>query len=245
MPRVGGMAMLVGVAVALLFWLPTLDQAMKAWLIGAGIVFTFGVWDDRATLPPRVKLFGQSRASRASSSWRIDDRFAHAHRAAHAVGLAGGTTDLSVPARCHERREPRRWARRACRRHDAALLRGARAAGHDLWRGAGGGDGRGHGRQPPRVPALQYLSGARVHGRWWQPVPRLYRGDAGADADAGSQCPAQHCAAADAARVAGRGYAHGDGAALARWGVRSFAATGATCTTSCWGSGSITPRPCW
>jgi UDP-GlcNAc:undecaprenyl-phosphate GlcNAc-1-phosphate transferase len=59
MPRVGGMAMLAGVAVALLFWLPTLDQAMKAWLIGAGIVFTFGVWDDRATLPPRVKLFGQ------------------------------------------------------------------------------------------------------------------------------------------------------------------------------------------
>jgi UDP-GlcNAc:undecaprenyl-phosphate GlcNAc-1-phosphate transferase len=59
MPRVGGMAMLAGVAVALLFWLPALDLRMKAWIIGAGIVFAFGIWDDRATLPPRVKLFGQ------------------------------------------------------------------------------------------------------------------------------------------------------------------------------------------
>ncbi|MCC7463801.1 MAG: undecaprenyl/decaprenyl-phosphate alpha-N-acetylglucosaminyl 1-phosphate transferase [Gammaproteobacteria bacterium] len=59
MPRVGGIAMLAGVAVALLFWLPAFDLRMKAWLIGGGIVFAFGVWDDRTTLPPRVKLFGQ------------------------------------------------------------------------------------------------------------------------------------------------------------------------------------------
>ncbi len=59
MPRVGGIAMLAGVTVSLLFWLPALDERMKAWLIGAGIVFAFGVWDDRAALPPRVKLFGQ------------------------------------------------------------------------------------------------------------------------------------------------------------------------------------------
>jgi UDP-GlcNAc:undecaprenyl-phosphate GlcNAc-1-phosphate transferase len=59
MPRVGGIAMLAGIVIALLLWLPAFDLRMRAWLIGGAIVFAFGVWDDRVTLPPRVKLFGQ------------------------------------------------------------------------------------------------------------------------------------------------------------------------------------------
>jgi UDP-GlcNAc:undecaprenyl-phosphate GlcNAc-1-phosphate transferase len=59
MPRVGGIAMVVGVVIALVFWLPSLDGRMRAWLAGAAIVFAFGVWDDRATLAPVVKLLGQ------------------------------------------------------------------------------------------------------------------------------------------------------------------------------------------
>ncbi|MFO1400585.1 MAG: MraY family glycosyltransferase [Steroidobacteraceae bacterium] len=59
MPRVGGIAMLAGLCIALVLWLPAFDLRMRAWLIGAAIVFAFGVWDDRATLPPRIKLFGQ------------------------------------------------------------------------------------------------------------------------------------------------------------------------------------------
>ena len=59
MPRVGGIAMLVGVVIALLFWLPAFNQRMLAWLAGAAIVFAFGLWDDRAPLSPAVKLLGQ------------------------------------------------------------------------------------------------------------------------------------------------------------------------------------------
>lgn len=59
MPRVGGIAMLVGVIIALLFWLPAFNQRMLAWLAGAAIVFAFGVWDDRVQLSPALKLLGQ------------------------------------------------------------------------------------------------------------------------------------------------------------------------------------------
>ena len=59
MPRVGGIAMLVGVIIALVFWLPAFNQRMLAWLAGAVIVFVFGVWDDRVQLSPMAKLLGQ------------------------------------------------------------------------------------------------------------------------------------------------------------------------------------------
>ena len=59
MPRVGGIAMLAGIVIALLLWLPAFDTRMLAWLAGAAIVFAFGVWDDRAALSPAVKLLGQ------------------------------------------------------------------------------------------------------------------------------------------------------------------------------------------
>jgi len=58
MPRVGGIAMAVGVAVPLLLWLD-LDWLTAAYLASALIVLLFGVWDDRATLSPGLKFLGQ------------------------------------------------------------------------------------------------------------------------------------------------------------------------------------------
>ena len=58
MPRVGGIAMAVGVAVPLLLWLD-LDRLTAAYLASALIVLLFGVWDDRATLSPGIKFLGQ------------------------------------------------------------------------------------------------------------------------------------------------------------------------------------------
>ena len=58
MPRVGGIAMAVGVAVPLLLWLD-LDRLAAAYLASALIVLLFGVWDDRVTLSPGIKFLGQ------------------------------------------------------------------------------------------------------------------------------------------------------------------------------------------
>ena len=58
MPRVGGIAMAVGVAVPMLLWLD-LDRLTAAYLASALIVLLFGVWDDRATLSPGIKFLGQ------------------------------------------------------------------------------------------------------------------------------------------------------------------------------------------
>jgi len=58
MPRVGGIAMAVGVAVPLLLWLD-LDRLTAAYLASALIVLLFGVWDDRVTLSPGIKFLGQ------------------------------------------------------------------------------------------------------------------------------------------------------------------------------------------
>ncbi len=57
-PRVGGIAMAVGVAVPLLLWLD-LDRLTAAYLASALIVLLFGIWDDRATLSPGIKFLGQ------------------------------------------------------------------------------------------------------------------------------------------------------------------------------------------
>jgi len=58
MPRVGGIAMAVGVFLPLVLWLP-MDRPLVAALLGALVVFLFGVWDDRRNLSPGVKLLGQ------------------------------------------------------------------------------------------------------------------------------------------------------------------------------------------
>jgi UDP-GlcNAc:undecaprenyl-phosphate/decaprenyl-phosphate GlcNAc-1-phosphate transferase len=59
MPRVGGIAMVAGVLVALAVWLPRDDPRLLAYLAGAATIFAFGVWDDRDDLPPLMKLLGQ------------------------------------------------------------------------------------------------------------------------------------------------------------------------------------------
>ena len=57
-PRVGGIAMAIGVALPSVLALP-LDRLLAAFLAGAAIVLSFGVWDDRRDLRPAVKLLGQ------------------------------------------------------------------------------------------------------------------------------------------------------------------------------------------
>jgi UDP-GlcNAc:undecaprenyl-phosphate/decaprenyl-phosphate GlcNAc-1-phosphate transferase len=60
-PRVGGIAMAAGSAVAFAFWLP-MDRLSVAYVAGALIVLSFGVWDDRSDLRPVIKLLGQLAA---------------------------------------------------------------------------------------------------------------------------------------------------------------------------------------
>ncbi len=57
-PRVGGIAMAVGVSVPLLLWLD-IDRLTAAYLAAALIVLLFGIWDDRVTLSPGIKFLGQ------------------------------------------------------------------------------------------------------------------------------------------------------------------------------------------
>ncbi|MCW9057752.1 MAG: undecaprenyl/decaprenyl-phosphate alpha-N-acetylglucosaminyl 1-phosphate transferase [Gammaproteobacteria bacterium] len=57
-PRIGGLAMVVGTVVPLLVWL-SLDMQVLAYLLGAGVIALFGIWDDRADLNYRIKFAGQ------------------------------------------------------------------------------------------------------------------------------------------------------------------------------------------
>lgn len=57
-PRVGGICMILGVLLPLLLWLPKGKQEISL-LIGIGILFVFGVWDDRGNLDYRLKFLGQ------------------------------------------------------------------------------------------------------------------------------------------------------------------------------------------
>ena len=57
-PRIGGLAMVVGTVVPLLVWL-SLDMQVLAYLLGVGVIALFGVWDDRADLNYRIKFAGQ------------------------------------------------------------------------------------------------------------------------------------------------------------------------------------------
>lgn len=60
-PRIGGVAMVVGALIPILVWLP-MAREVSAFLIGAVIILGFGVWDDRANLDYRVKFLGQALA---------------------------------------------------------------------------------------------------------------------------------------------------------------------------------------
>lgn len=61
-PRIGGLAMVVGAVVPILFWLD-LDSQILAFLGGILIITIFGVWDDRADLDYRLKFTGQIAAA--------------------------------------------------------------------------------------------------------------------------------------------------------------------------------------
>jgi UDP-GlcNAc:undecaprenyl-phosphate GlcNAc-1-phosphate transferase len=58
-PRVGGIAMMVGTVLGLLPWLLQGSSTLIAVMLAAGIVFVFGVADDRADLSAPVKFTGQ------------------------------------------------------------------------------------------------------------------------------------------------------------------------------------------
>ncbi|MCG8324550.1 MAG: undecaprenyl/decaprenyl-phosphate alpha-N-acetylglucosaminyl 1-phosphate transferase, partial [Thiotrichales bacterium] len=57
-PRIGGLAMIVGTIASLLFWL-RLDTPVLSYLLGVIIIAIFGTWDDRVQLGYRIKFVGQ------------------------------------------------------------------------------------------------------------------------------------------------------------------------------------------
>ncbi|MEY4589104.1 MAG: hypothetical protein RL497_1180, partial [Pseudomonadota bacterium] len=57
-PRIGGIAIVCGALVPLLIWLPQQDSVLSLFL-AIIVLLGFGVWDDRADLDFRIKLFGQ------------------------------------------------------------------------------------------------------------------------------------------------------------------------------------------
>ncbi len=57
-PRIGGIAMIIGAVLPVAFLLP-LDNEVLALLLGFGILLFFGIWDDRANLHYRIKFIGQ------------------------------------------------------------------------------------------------------------------------------------------------------------------------------------------
>lgn len=61
MPRIGGIAMIIGSVIPIVMWSPVSPLTVSL-LIGTGIIFVFGVWDDRVQLNYKVKLAGQLAA---------------------------------------------------------------------------------------------------------------------------------------------------------------------------------------
>lgn len=61
-PRIGGLAVVVGTVVPILVWL-NLDSQILAFLGGVLIITIFGVWDDRTDLDYRLKFAGQIAAA--------------------------------------------------------------------------------------------------------------------------------------------------------------------------------------
>ena len=61
-PRTGGIAVFIGFVVAVLLAVP-LREDLRAYLLGAGVLFVFGVLDDRFNLDYRIKLLGQTLAA--------------------------------------------------------------------------------------------------------------------------------------------------------------------------------------
>ena len=57
-PRIGGMAMVIGTCVPFVLWLPH-ETRMLAFLTSLLILLVFGAWDDRKELDYRIKFLGQ------------------------------------------------------------------------------------------------------------------------------------------------------------------------------------------
>ena len=57
-PRIGGVAMVVGAVLPIAMWLVP-QREVVGLLIGMGVILVFGVWDDRRDLNYRVKFLGQ------------------------------------------------------------------------------------------------------------------------------------------------------------------------------------------
>ncbi len=57
-PRIGGIAIVCGALIPLLIWLPSHTNNLSVFL-AIGVLVAFGIWDDRADLDYRLKLFGQ------------------------------------------------------------------------------------------------------------------------------------------------------------------------------------------
>ena len=57
-PRIGGVAMVIGVLTPVLLWADRPPMVIS-FLLGIGVILIFGIWDDRSTLSHRVKFFGQ------------------------------------------------------------------------------------------------------------------------------------------------------------------------------------------
>ncbi|TCV79111.1 MraY family glycosyltransferase [Sulfurirhabdus autotrophica] len=57
-PRIGGVAMVIGALIPMIMWLPP-ETEIISFLLGIGIILFFGVWDDRKNLDYRLKFLGQ------------------------------------------------------------------------------------------------------------------------------------------------------------------------------------------
>jgi UDP-GlcNAc:undecaprenyl-phosphate GlcNAc-1-phosphate transferase len=67
-PRVGGIAMVTGVLLALLLWGAS-TRAMQALWVCIATLLVFGVWDDRKTLAAGPKFAGQALAALIAIAW--------------------------------------------------------------------------------------------------------------------------------------------------------------------------------
>lgn len=61
-PRIGGIAMVVGAVIPILVWVP-LREDIRGFLLGTGVLLVFGLLDDRYDLDYRLKFLGQFLAA--------------------------------------------------------------------------------------------------------------------------------------------------------------------------------------
>lgn len=61
-PRIGGIGMVLALLLSMLLWIP-LEKPVVSMAVAIGILFVFGVWDDRGDLDFRLKFLGQFLAS--------------------------------------------------------------------------------------------------------------------------------------------------------------------------------------